>query len=691
MNTLINKAPFIRFLLPLIIGIVIRYYIDSEPFILIIFVVSCLCFGCSFLPFSSGNSYRFRWMSGMGVTTFFIVLGMYVFSERNKQISWTLSEEERIYDCRITDPPVEKEKTMLCRLHVYSSVDSIHRCPVNKDITAYISKDGLSKNLMPGDGLLIKATIAPVRNAGNPEEFDYAFYLRQQGISASTFVKPSDWKPVDRSDRTPLRQKAFLYRQRLLSMYDDLHFPPEETALLSAITLGYKDTLSPELRQRFSLTGASHILSVSGLHVGIIYLVTNFLLFPLGRNKPAYRISKQCIIIVCIWIYAFITGLSPSIIRAACMISLMAFAVAINRKSVIHNTICISAFGMLLYNPYYLFDVGFQLSYSAVLSIVVLQPYLEKSIHIKHRFLKPVWSLITVSVAAQIGTFPIAAYYFHQFPNYFILTNLLVIPITYIIIVAAITLLFVQSAIGSDRIIKNILEISLETLNKGVAFIQQLPGSSIQNIRLYKIELGIIFVLICCLFLFVRTRKPGRLIAFLGCIAALLVSYHIKTYQSVNASKIVFLHQQESPGIVLMANRHHYLLSGDLNRTEYATTGLRLKYRLSAPTVLDSVFCDNRLFYKDRFLLFMGKSIFLLNDNNFAHYRTDKKLAVDYLVVGKGFSSDIEAVTRIISPKQIVLDASLPDYRYRRLKTECENAGINYYDIRKKGALIREI
>ncbi len=687
MNAFVNKTPFIRFLLPLIGGILLQYYSENKTITFAFLILAFLFFGFSFFPFSSKNSYKFRWTFGVGIFFFFVSLGSFIFSFQEQKNKWNFPSDEKTYICQLTDVPVEKANSILCRMQVISLIEDFQSISVEKSIIAYLKKDSLSWNLHPGDQILLQGNIVPPKNQGNPDEFDYATYLKRQDVCGIVYVKPGHWKNLNFHESVSIKQEALLCREKLLSVYRNLNLNEDELALLSAITLGYKDDLSVELKTRFSATGASHILAVSGLHVGIIYLITSFLLFPLGGNKFWQRISKQCILIICLWVFAFITGLSPSVVRAVTMFSLVAVSVALNRRSSILNTVCVAAFGMLLYNPYYLFDVGFQLSYSAVIAIVSLQPILNKIITVENRILKPLWGLITVSIAAQIGTFPITIYYFHQFPNYFILTNLLVIPLTYIIIALAVLLFFVFVIFGTNVIIKDVLEFVLRIMNEGVLAIQQLPYSSVKGIWIYQAEMWIIFLLIFSISLFIMKKRFTPLLVSLSCVILLFSSYIVKIYNSESQSKIVFFNYKESPAINLINGKHNYILNGDVDKLSTIANQFWTKHKLSPPMMLLSDFENQDLYYSNKYICFKGKTFYVLNSNDLSNRNSAKKLDIDYLVIGKGYSSSFTKTLELFSPKQIILDASLPSYISEKLSKECEQFGIIYYDVAKNGAL----
>jgi competence protein ComEC len=261
---------------------------------------------------------------------------------------------------------------------------------------------------------------------------------------------------------------------QLLDIFRRFGIAGDEFAVLAALTVGYTDALQPDLRASYSATGAMHILSVSGLHVGIVYVVIAFLLGFLDKSVRK-KILKAVLIVSFLWIYAFITGLSPSVVRSTLMFTFVAVGAALERKTHIYNTVFMSAFFMLLVNPDFLFDVGFQLSYAAVLSIVFFQRPFSNLLPVNNKLLRWLRDLLTVSVAAQLGTMPFTLYYFHQFPNYFLLTNLVAIPLSTIVIYLAMLLLLVSFVPYLSVGVAFLLKGSLWLLNYLIVWIENLP------------------------------------------------------------------------------------------------------------------------------------------------------------------------------------------------------------------------
>ena len=293
-----------------------------------------------------------------------------------------------------------------------------------------------------------------------------------------------------------VQQRCLVYRQELLDRYRTQTAEEEQFAVLAAMTLGDKSALTKELRETYSVTGASHILALSGLHLGIIYL----LLFRLTLGRRRSWLS-QVIIILSIWAFAFLTGLSTSVIRSATMISIYAlFSVGGRHRSPV-NILCFTAIVMLLVNPASLFDIGFQLSFSAVLAILLLMPLFE-SFFPEHYFEgRPlqhyVYNMVGLSVAAQIGVAPLIAFYFGRFSTYFLLTNFIVIPAATMILYGALLVLMIPS-------LAPVLLGFVGILNKALGWVSQMPCASIDGLHPSVLQICLLYVVFFCVYFSLR-------------------------------------------------------------------------------------------------------------------------------------------------------------------------------------------
>ena len=408
----LQRTPFFRLLLPLILGIIVYQYVDFQHWgLYAMFFLSIILLVLPFVIRIPKRQFQFRWLFGCGIFLFLFVLIYFLSGEREKENIFQRLNSKGIYRIELSAAPIEKAKSYLCKVDVVQYFDSTGWVTTRGKAILYLQKDSAASKLLFGDRLMLEAKFSPPERALNPDGFDYAAYLKRQGVGAVCYVPSGSWRVTDRDMAFSIQRQADICRNYLLNIYREFHIEGDEFAVLAALTLGYTDALQPDLRASYSATGAMHILSVSGMHVGVVYVVMAFLLSFLNKNQRQ-KVIKTIFISLFLWGYAFLSGLSPAVVRATLMFSFVAIATCFERKSQIYNTIFMSAFFMLLYNPNFLFDVGFQLSYSAVLSIIFFQPIIGRLYIANNKYSKAVWDLFSVSLAAQLGTMPFTLYYF---------------------------------------------------------------------------------------------------------------------------------------------------------------------------------------------------------------------------------------------------------------------------------------
>ncbi|MEA3318280.1 MAG: ComEC/Rec2 family competence protein, partial [Bacteroidota bacterium] len=412
----LHQAPFIRFVVPFVIGILIGInFIISVPTFAILSIIFFLIL--VFFKLKLFSSYSYSFLFGVLISLFFILSGISLINYAKAKIK---SVDEKLYSSIVylTSEPAETENSVKAFGKILCLKDSASYKSINLNTLLYFKKDSNSKKLKIGDKLVLKSYINEIKHNGNPNAFNYKKYLSYKGIKYQAYIKSGNWEIIDSNIGNPILLYANKIRRNLLSVYKEYDISGDELAVLSALTLGYKSDLSNEIKQSYAASGAMHILAVSGLHVGIIFIILNNLLFFLERNYFG-KIIKVLIIIGFLAFYTLLTGMSSSVLRASIMFACFSFGNLFNRQTNIYNTLAVSAFIILAFNPYAIMDVGFQLSYIAVISIVFFQAKIYGLINISNYIGNKIWELLSVSIAAQIGTFPIAIYYFHQFPNYF--------------------------------------------------------------------------------------------------------------------------------------------------------------------------------------------------------------------------------------------------------------------------------
>lgn len=354
------------------------------------------------------------------------------------------------------------------------------------EIVIYHQSESL---LRPGQVVLIKGNPSPIEPPTNPGQFDYQTFMRRQGLSHSHFAGDNILVLGEVSSQ-PIMDLFSAIRMSLLEKIEGYIPDPDSRQIAKALLLGYKKQMDPEISQAYSSTGAMHILAVSGLHVGIIYGFF-FLFVKPFRLKWRARVAYLSLIILIIWCYACITGLSPSVLRAATMFTFVAFAQMKSRSPSIFNPIALSAMILLLFDPLLLYSVGFQLSYLALLGILLIQPLLVRLWLPPYRWLEYCWQISTVGIAAQIATFPVSAYYFHQFPSYFILSNLIAIPAAFLIMAVGVPFLLLSSVPIVSSALAWMTDWMIRMMNFLIFWMGSLPGASVKDIYFESWEIGL--------------------------------------------------------------------------------------------------------------------------------------------------------------------------------------------------------
>lgn len=367
---------------------------------------------------------------------------------------------------------------------------------------------------LPSNGSLIgfTATFEPVRKAQNPYSFDPADYWEKQGISKQAWVAPRQLIVL----AAPKRGTLFFVRNRVLKKLKRYLPKNDHLGIAAALVLGDKSFLDKELKSAYSESGAIHVLAVSGLHVGLVYGFFFWILNQLSLFISLGQRTKSGLLLLLLVVYAIFTGASPSVCRAVLMLACWIINKALYKKPSAWNVLCTSAFVILLLNPVLLFDVGFQLSYSAVTGIILLYPVILKCWSPTQIILTYAWKLVCVSVAAQLGTLPWSLYYFHQFPTYFGLSSLIVIPLITLVLIIAFGLLLVSWTPDLSRILGDMLGWLIESCNQVVQFIQQLPMALLSDIWIEEIDMLFYFITLALILQIIKKLSFSLFLALWG-------------------------------------------------------------------------------------------------------------------------------------------------------------------------------
>ena len=518
-----NSFPMLRLIIPLVSGVVLWAFllevvnVDFEYIIGGFLFVMTLAVGAGAIA----NFKRKPYLYGLFLWSVLFTLGSlltisvsnYIFPDYLDEANFV---GQQSYIAMVADQPQIKGKSV----KVVANVADLE-LHTNGKVLLYFEKDSISTGLKYGQEILLRTQLQGVEGMGNANEFNYSRYLRFHDIIFRGYVKSEDWKTI--STGTPGITGWFLsVRSKLIGMFEEAGLEGNTLSVASALVLGYRTDLDKELMSAYAGAGATHVLAVSGLHVGIVYVILNALLRFMDRKK-SLRVLKTILLFSLLFGYACLTGLSASVFRAATMFSFVAIGRAIDRNTNIFNTLAASAFCLILYEPMIIMQVGFQLSYLAVIGIVIIQPRLFELTYFNNRLADWAWSITCVSIAAQIATFPLGLLYFHQFPNLFLISNLLVIPAAGVILYLGFSLFLASIWKPTLLFFGFLLDTVISSLNQFVVWIERIPYSVLSGIDISTLESLMIYGVIVGFVVFVVHQQRFGLYASLSLFVIFMI------------------------------------------------------------------------------------------------------------------------------------------------------------------------
>ena len=681
----LHQIPFLRLSLSFILGIIAGFL--CPVMYLVGFAILALAILALIVSFyikkDTSKSYNYRWIDGIAIMGIFFGSGFLLFQHTQQQTITTLPIEQKSYIGNIIESPIEKNKSVMVVISLQATDSSTN--PIQAIL--YLQKDSAALATEYGDKILVHVKLERPKTSGNPHEFNYAQFLQRKGIVATAYVTSSKWQKTEIPSSFSLRKTAKNTRAKLLALYKEYGITDNEFGIVAALTVGYKEGLSKETKQSFSATGGSHVLAVSGLHVGIIYIAMSFFLGFLNRHRSSF-IFKQMLILLSIWIYAFVCGLPPSVVRAGIMISLICGSEILNRKSATYNAVFFSAFCMLLYNPFYLFDVGFQLSYMAVLSILYFQPRINRLLSPKQNWVQWLWSLTTVSIAAQIGTAPISLYYFHAFPSYFLLTNLLVIPAATLIIYLSMILLLTAHWQAVGALVAWVLKQSVHIVLLGVKAIEQLPMASITDIWIPLWATFMLGLIILLGMVYAQQKRPSYIFA-IGII--LLISLGVANwnhYAILQDKKLIVYVSQDAPATFNLhrIDGEENSFFTDTSRIESIVNAYKIvvkKRKINEP-IIENTSPENHFGV-------VGNHTYFVYQHRAKWQEKSDKIPITFLFIYSPNFYSISEITKIFAPEQLILGEHIKGKRLQKIQLECNNEEIKCHSLYENGAFIHSL
>jgi len=681
--TLWKEAPFIRLIFPLITGILLQRAIQpGQTILFFIAAISVIALpGLSFLRIP--QRYKFRLIYGLLIYLSLIAIGgllAHVNDPFNRKDSIKkMYEADDILIVTVEEPLSQKKKSFKTIVTVNGLIRGNFLKRTTGKIVCYLQKDSQSSNLRYGSQLLLFGKLQQFLNSGNPGMMDYEQFATLQGYAYQAFLRKKDYVVLPKS--TVKKWKKWLYggREFICSIIRKYITGKKESGLAEALLIGYKEDLDKDLISAYSNTGVVHVIAISGLHLGILYLIFKWLLYPIRLLRTQKWISS-ILIIAMLWVFSLLTGGSPSVLRSAVMFTAIVGGESLAKKISIFNCLAASAFVLLCYKPYWLFDIGFQLSYTAVLSIVLFMKPIYNLLFLQNKILDHLWQLCAVTIAAQVLTTPVSIYYFHQFPVYFLIANIIAVPLSGLILIGEVILcaLYVLPTLAS--FLGFLLSWMIRFMNNSIFLIDELPFSIIRDFNIDSIQLSMLYLAIAGTAGFLLYKKKAGLYFALLASIIILTQRCVLAYHRSNQQVFIVYNIKNSHLSEIINGKKAVIRSGIIPESlDLAETTLIASHRFYQVTQTKTENPGSTFFSLNK-----QKILFIDSING---YDFHMKYAADLVIITQN-AGNMKEVIQECNPKMIVLDASNSFSTATAWNTACKKAAIKFHNVVDKGAFV---
>ncbi len=675
----LNKLPFLRILFPFTIGIAVWLIGRNDtPQLVYGLVAYMLCMLLYFLLVKQSKTIT-KVLFGIGIQVFLCLSGWLLCAYNNDKQNtdnygnYNISDIEN-YSGYVSEIPVEKTKSVKAEITLQQIKYKGNWQAASGKMIVYFEKADKAKNLETGNTIVFIGKPQEIQAPLNPHEFDYKAYLSFRNIYHSVYLKDESWDVVDKVQTTTLFSFTQKIRKHLLNTYRQSGLETTEFAMVAALVLGYDDEIDRPLLNAYSHTGTLHVLSVSGLHVGIIYMLLGYMLSFLDRTKKTTWI-KVFLILGFLWFFVLLSGFSAAAVRAAFMFSLIMLGKTLFQQVETANIVLVSAFFSLCINPFWLADIGFQLSYTAVLGIIYLYPYFNNMFAFSWGFANKVWALCSVSIAAQLATLPVTLYYFHQFPALFLITNLVLIPISTLVMYGSILVLLFSKITVVAKVLVYITAFLIKTMNACAVFFDSLPFCTIDNIHLSMINLILLYVVIFLVFISIEERSYKILMSSLAlAVVTLIISIFFDLQTKKNNELVIY--QSDKTNVLAVFSGNRYTQFSDTIPDDRLQSSLR-----ENKIYHDVVFEKSEQLTNTSLLVVNNKRILFAKDVTLLNQQFVNAIKPDYIWITGNSLKRVKLPKFLCEQENITVSGKF----YNKKAIACLN---NAYSTAKQGAFI---
>lgn len=685
-----QTMPALRILAPVIAGIILQWNFGFQAVQLGTTALLSLV-GITILnTMPQYRQFRLQWLKGIMVLLLIMAFAAFLtfFNNIKNDTDWVANRYlpgDKL-KLSLTEAPVEKTKSLKAEAVFISIIRNSKEIPVKGKAIVYFDKT--IPGLQYGSTFITGAPLSEIKNAGNPGGFDYKKYCLFNGITHQYYLNPGSFVLL-----SELRQEAitgFLINTRhwVVNILYKYITTPETRSLAAALLIGYKNDLEQNLVQSYTNTGVVHIIAISGLHLGIIYVILVWLL-KISRLTYKAKWLSPVIVIVFLWLFSLLAGAQASVIRSAVMFTCVGAGTLFSRKGNMLNTLFFSALALLVYNPFWLWDVGFQLSYAAVLSIVLFMQPIYRSLYFSNSLIRAIWQLMAVTLAAQILTTPISIYHFHQFPLSFWLANIIAVPLSTIILVGLIILCLICAIVPVAVITGHIITYGITLMNNSIQHIEQLPfalvdGMVITPVQVVLLYAGTAFFAVA----FINKYKPG---IYMGSVA-ITFFFGLRLVDFLNRShqqKIIVYNIPGKAAIDFIDGRSYFFEGDRVLLDEGFLQNFHLKpsrvlHRITPANQLQNLkIAGHEILFGNRRILLADTALYIIPDA--------APVNVDLLIISTRQKINMEELAARLDIKQVVADGVVPFWILESLNKKCHQLGIPFHEVQNNGAFVLNI
>lgn len=690
MNPTWKQSPFLRLLLPLILGIIIYlWFPNTLIYGAVSFAIICLVSLVAFRFLNIETRFQQKYVAGVLLNLLIVSIGYvlpFITSVENSK-KWYQPKSHNYENAlvRINSEVETKPKTFKAIVEIKQLLNENSSIETKGEAIIYFQKNEKSKQLKEGNWLVVNNNFKPIQNTNNPGSFNYANYCHQKNIYESAYLREHEFQSTNKNTKTLttiFNRWNFNTRQILNEYITD----SSAKGIAEALLIGYRKNVDDDVWQTYSNTGIVHVIAISGMHMAMIYGSMIWLLFriPFFKRK---KLGAFVIAILTMWLFACLTGLPPSVTRSAIMFTFIGVGEIIDRKMSIYNNLAASAFCLLCYNPFWLVDVGFQLSYTAVLSMLI---FFEKFYQLKYYsnyWLDKTWAMIAGTLSAQVLTLPIIIYYFHQFPLLFLVSNLIAIPGTFIILYGEIGLILISWIKPLAILLGIAVSKTIVLLNFLVLKISQLPFVSWTGIQLNIWQVSILFLSIAFLGIYIYYKKATMLISSFVAMSLFMILLFFARLENLQQQKLIVFSLPKQTALGFVNGNQIYFTNNSISKGDDKFTFTPSKIFFQANET-STQFVTKEITDAIQFYSMANKKVAVVNSLKVS---TTEQIEIDYLILSQKCIATKDWINNNFKTKQLIVDNSIPFWKMNELKENLKDVNAPIYYVSEQGAFVVDL